>query len=67
MSEQKTGMATEAQLKKIEELTSSPDFGLPVTSFLKNITGGIARSVDELTSAQANDVINVFAKLKKKK
>jgi len=70
MSEQRKtaeGMATAAQLNRINELTSAPGFTLPLASFLKNITGGTAASLEELTYSQANDVIGIFAKFKKKK
>ncbi len=60
-----SGMITEAQLRKIKEKIESPDFKIPLASFLKSITGGLASSVDELTSAQAKDVLNAFKKLKK--
>ena len=60
------GMADDQQLDKIRELVSSPDFKLPLSSFLKDITRGEARSIDELTSAQAKEVINVFKKFTKK-
>lgn len=59
------GMATDAQLAKIRELTAPQAFKIPLSSFLKNITGGIAGSIDELTSVQAKDVLGVLKKLKK--
>ena len=67
MSEKIKGMATETQIDKINKLVSSPDFKIPLASFLKNITGGTVSSIDELTSAQANDVIGTFKKLVKSK
>ena len=61
------GMATDAQKQKITELVTFPGFTLPLASFLKSITGNIACSIEELTSAQANDVLGVFKKLEKAK
>lgn len=61
------GMATEAQKKKITELVTAPNFTIPLAGFLKNITGNTASSIDELTSAQADDVLGVFKKLVKAK
>ena len=65
MSEKVQGMASEPQIKKIKELTASPDFKIPLASFLKSITCGKAQSIDELTSSQAADVIGAFKKLVK--
>ena len=62
-----SGMITEAQTKKISELVSMPEFQLPVAGFLKNVTDNKVSSIDELTSAQANDVIAVASKLIKVK
>ena len=57
-------MATATQLSKINEFVTSPDFKIPLASFLKNITGGTVSSIEELTSAQANDVLGVLRKFK---
>jgi len=61
------GMASEAQLKKIREFTSSPNFKIPIVQFLKSVTGGTVISVDELTHSQAEEVLAVFKKFKKSK
>lgn len=58
------GMATESQLTKIKELVSSPNFKVPLASFLKNIAG--VTSIDELTGAQAKDILCVLTKKLKK-
>jgi len=61
-----TPMLTDAQKEKIKELTSgNPDFKLPVSGFLKSITG--KSNIDDLTERMANDVIGTFKKLTKKK
>ena len=60
-------MATKAQMTKIREFVASTDFHIPLASFLKNIMGGRASSIDELTHAQAKDVIGVIGKLVKAK
>jgi hypothetical protein len=60
------GMATESQLTKIKGLVTSPEFRLPLASLLKSITGGTVSSLDELTGAQAKDVLSVLTKKLKK-
>jgi hypothetical protein len=57
-------MASAAQLDKIKELTQPP-FKMPLASLLKSVTDNKAASLEELTSAQAKDVIAVFKKFKK--
>lgn len=61
------GMATEAQITKIREFVASDGFNIPLASFLKDITGGRASCIDELTQVQAKDVLGVFGKLIKQK
>ena len=56
------GMASIVQISHINELVEDTDNTFPVSAFLKNVTHGRAACIDELTGAQAEDVIRILEK-----
>ena len=56
------GMASKAQIDRIHQLILAAGNSQPVVSLLKNASRGRASAADELTCAQANEVIRVLGK-----
>ena len=56
------GMVSIAQISRINGLFNGPNHIFPVSAFLKNVTNGRAACIDELTCAQANEVIRILGK-----
>lgn len=57
---------TEQQAETLSELFGSPDFKLSMADVLQSVTRRKVATIEELTSAEAKDVINVFKKFTKR-